>query len=297
METLTLESGRSRLVLQPETGGTISRYSTERELGTLDWMRPTGEKEQDGDILDLSCFPLVPFSSRIRDGSFRFSGQEFRLPLNFLPEKHTIHGHGWKAPWQVIEQSADKALLQYVHPPDEWPWSYRALQFYDLDEEKLSVRLELQNTSDAPMPAGVGLHPYFVRTPRARVRANCEGMWVNDDEVMPLRLDPLPPDRNIREGLEVETGFIDNTFTGWDRRAWIEWPEWNAGLLIESETPLDFLVVYSPLNEDYFCVEPVSNVTDAFNMMARGEPGHGTWVLETKESLKTRVTFSPQFGL
>ena len=297
METLTLESGRSRLVLQPETGGTISRYSTERELGTLDWMRPAGEKEQDGDILDLSCFPLVPFSSRIRDGSFRFSGQEFRLPLNFLPGKHTIHGHGWKAPWQVIEQTADKALLQYVHLPDEWPWSYRALQFYDLEEEKLSVRLELQNTSDAPMPAGVGLHPYFVRTPRARVRANCEGMWVNDDEVMPLRLDPLPPDRNIREGLEVETGFIDNTFTGWDRRAWIEWPEWNAGLLIESETPMDFLVVYAPLNEDFFCVEPVSNVTDAFNMMARGEPGHGTRVLEAEESLKSRVTFSPQFGL
>ena len=63
METLTLESGRSRLVLQPEIGGTISRYSTERELGTLDWMRPAGEKGQDGDILGLSCFPLVPFSA------------------------------------------------------------------------------------------------------------------------------------------------------------------------------------------------------------------------------------------
>ena len=74
-------------------------------------------------------------------------------------------------------------------------------------------------------------------------------------------------------------------------------PEWNAGLLIECETPLDFLVVYAPLNEDFFCVEPVSNITDAFNMMARGEPGHGTRVLEAEESLKSRVTFSPQFGL
>ena len=49
METLTLESGRSRLVLQPETGGTISRYSSERELEIFDWMRPAGEKGKNGE--------------------------------------------------------------------------------------------------------------------------------------------------------------------------------------------------------------------------------------------------------
>ena len=114
-------------------------------------------------------------------------------------------------------------------------------------------------------------------------------------EVMPLRLDPLPTDRNIKEGLMPEVGFIDNTFTGWNRKAKIEWPEWNAEMLMESDAPLDFLVMYAPLNEDFFCVEPVSNVTDAFNMMDRGEAGHGTTVLEAGQSLKSRITFMPKW--
>ena len=296
MKPLSLQSGSTSLVLDPENGGSILRYTSETDEGTIEWMRPAGKKGLKGDILDLSCFPLIPFSSRIRDGCFRFNDQEFRLPLNFSPEKHTIHGHGWKAPWQVMEQSATKTQLQYDHQPGEWPWSYRALQFYELEEEKLSIRLELQNTSNSAMPVGMGLHPYFVRTPRARVKAACDRMWVNDEEVMPMRLDPLPPDRNIRKGLEVESGFIDNTFTGWERRAMIEWPEWNAGLVIESEAPLDFLVVYAPLKEDFFCVEPVSNVTDAFNMMARGETGHGTRVLQPGESWGSGIIFLPEFG-
>jgi len=53
--------------------------------------------------------------------------------------------------------------------------------------------------------------------------------------------------------------------------------------------------MYAPLNEDFFCVEPVSNVTDAFNMMDRGEAGHGTTVLESGQSLKSRITFMPKW--
>ena len=293
-QRLRLESQGNILELDPENGGSILSYRSETENGIFHWMRPAGEKGLEGDILDLSCFPLIPFSSRICDGVFQFKGKEYRLPLNFLPEKHTIHGHGWKASWWVSRRSASSARFEYVHQPDEWPWSYRAVQSFALEGAKLSIGLELQNTSDSPMPAGFGLHPYFVRTPRARVIADCDRIWINDDEVMALRLEPLPEDRNICEGLEAEAGFIDNTFTGWDRRARIEWPEWDAEILIESEAPLDFLVMYAPLDEDFFCVEPVSNVTDAFNMMDRGEAGHGTRVLNAGESLTSRVTFFPK---
>jgi aldose 1-epimerase len=293
-QRLRLESQGNILELDPENGGSILSYRSETENGIFHWMRPAGEKGLEGDILDLSCFPLIPFSSRICDGVFQFKGKEYRLPLNFLPEKHTIHGHGWKASWWVSRRSASSARFEYVHQPDEWPWSYRAVQSFALEGAKLSIGLELQNTSDSPMPAGFGLHPYFVRTPRARVIADCDRIWINDDEVMALRLEPLSEDRNICEGLEAEAGFIDNTFTGWDRRARIEWPEWDAEILIESEAPLDFLVMYAPLDKDFFCVEPVSNVTDAFNMMDRGEAGHGTRVLNAGESLTSRVTFFPK---
>ena len=242
-QLLHLESQGSILELDPENGSSILGYRSETENGIFHWMRPAREKGLRGDILDLSCFPLFPFSSRIRDGLFRFMGEEYRLPLNFLPEKHTIHGHGWKTSWKVTECNASNASLLYLHQPNEWPWSYRAVQSFKLEGAKLEINLELQNTSESPMPAGFGLHPYFVRTPKARVIADCDCIWVNDEEVMPLRLEPLSTESNIREGLIPEAGFIDNTFTGWDRKVRIEWPEWNAEMLIESEAPLDFLEI------------------------------------------------------
>ena len=59
---------------------------------------------------------------------------------------------------------------------------------------------------------------------------------------------------------------MDVTYTGWSRSAVIRWPEWNASLTLEADAPLDFLIVYTPPGEDYFCVEPVSSCTDAFNL-------------------------------
>lgn len=296
MDTLTLENGSTRLELLPEIGGAIARYRTDLPDRSVDWMRPASDEGRRGDVLELSCFPLVPFSGRIRNGRFRFAGRDWELPLNFLPEKHTIHGHGWHGSWAVEGSTRRDARLEFRHRADQWPWSYRALQTFALGDEDLTVALEVENTSDAPMPVGIGLHPYFPRTPRARIAARCEKMWMTDDEVMPTELSPLTPEKDLRSGFEPDSGFADNTFAGWDRRAHIVWPERSAELTIEASDPLDYLVVYAPTGGDFFCVEPVSNVADAFNMMARGEADHGARVLQPGEKLKGTTVFRTRLG-
>jgi aldose 1-epimerase len=59
---------------------------------------------------------------------------------------------------------------------------------------------------------------------------------------------------------------------------------------IEAEAPLDFLVLYTPPGEPFFCAEPVSNITDAFNRL---EEGTGCMVLAPGESRSARVRFMP----
>jgi galactose mutarotase-like enzyme len=52
------------------------------------------------------------------------------------------------------------------------------------------------------MPAGLGFHPFFPRTPPTVVRARVGGLWLTDDEVLPLRhLEPPPPDQDPGPGL------------------------------------------------------------------------------------------------
>ena len=67
-----------------------------------------------------------------------------------------------------------------------------ARQVFDLEESSLTVTLQINNTGNSAMPVGMGLHPYFVRTPHVSITAKTEKMWINDAETMPLRLEWVP---------------------------------------------------------------------------------------------------------
>ena len=294
---LTLKYGNALLEILPEVGGCITRYCLETKKQTLELLRPATQAGLAAkDPLEMASFPLIPFSNRIRNGSFLFQGQEINLPLNFPPEAHTIHGHGWKVPWDVTEVSANMAVIEFRHVPDEWPFSYLARQIFTLTDSALTVNLQIINTGKLAMPAGLGMHPYFVRTPQVTITTKTEKMWINDSETMPLRLESVPETQWLNQGLFVNQDVLDNLFTGWNRTALISWPEWKAGVRICASTPLDFLILFTPPGADYFCVEPVSNVTDAFNLLARGDSGHGTKILLPGESVKGKVCFVPEMN-
>jgi aldose 1-epimerase len=59
-----------------------------------------------------------------------------------------------------------------------------------------------------------------------------------------------------------------------------------------AEAPLDFLVVYTPPARPFFCAEPVSHVTDAFNLEAAGRTDTGARALAPGETLRTVVTLT-----
>ncbi len=292
---ITLRSGDAGAQLCPAAGGSIARYWQDRAGGAIEWLRPaTADAIARRDPLGMASFPLVPFSNRIRDGRFHFDGSDIALPLNFPPERHTIHGQGWQSPWSVTERAEDRAILQYVHAAGDWPFDYRARQVFALTPDALNLTISVTNEGDRRMPCGLGPHPYFIRTPKARITANVERMWGTDAEVMPTDLTDPPPDKRVQDGVVADAVAMDNTFTGWDGRAVIAWPEWNASLAIEADPALGFLVVFTPPGEDFFCVEPVSNCTDAFNYAATGRTDTGMIVLEPGRTMVGHVRFRPE---
>jgi len=54
-----------------------------------------------------------------------------------------------------------------------------------------------------------------------------------------------------------------------------------------------FLVVYSPPGEPYFCAEPVTNCTDAFNLAVQGRTDTGMIVLAPGEVVTVIIRFTP----
>ena len=295
MDIITLQAGATQLAIAPAAGGSIARFWQEHNGRTIEWMRPAPPAAARRRMpLAMSSFPLVPYSGRIRDGRFSFQGRNVVLPLNFLPENNSIHGQAWQVPWQAVRHDKETAALEYHHKADDWPWQYRTAQDFVLTPNQLTIEMSLTNEGPGPMPAGLGPHPYFVRTPQATVMAGVGKVWLNDAEVMPKELVDPPAERDLRRGVRVDAVAMDNCFLGWDHRAVIAWPEWQARLTMTADSPLDFLVVYTPPKQDFFCVEPVSHAGDAVNQVNAGRTDTGLQVLPQGQTLRVVIRFQTE---
>jgi aldose 1-epimerase len=295
MDPVTLRSGPLGVVLSPAVGGAIARFWLERMTGSaVDLLRATPDAAlARRDPWATACFPLVPWSNRIREGCFAFGGRTVSLPPNRPPDRHTIHGHGFQAGWTVVDLDPALAALEYAHAPDAWPWAYRAVQRVALTPVRLELELTLTNEDDAPMPAGLGWHPYFPRTPETTLTARVRGLWLTDAELLPLTRVAPPSDRDPGRGLAVDRVALDNAFVGWDGQAVVAWPERRAWLGLAAGGPLGTLVVYTPPGESFFCAEPVSHVADAFNLAAAGLTDTGMLTLAPGESVRATLTLTP----
>jgi aldose 1-epimerase len=290
MELITLRAAGAGLLLAPAAGGAVVRYWVERD-GEQDLLRPWAAPRA-GEPFESAAFALVPYSNRIRGGRFAFQGRAVSLPLNRPPERHSIHGLGWQAAWRALDVRADETTLEFRHDAGAWPWTFHATQHVLLGPARLSIALTLCNESETSMPAGVGWHPYFPRTAGTTITAGVRAIWLTDDEVMPTRLTAPRSQADPSHGLRVDAVALDNCFAGWSRRAAIEWPEHETRLVMTAEPTLDCLVIYTPPGRSFFCAEPASHVTDAFNLAAAGRADTGMRVLEPGETLRTAVTLS-----
>lgn len=297
MELITLRSGPLGLVLAPSVGGALVRFWSDARGAAVELLRPTSElalTQHDPGV--TASYPLVPWSNRIRHGRFTFGGRTVTLAPNRPSERHPIHGHGFQAPWVVLDRAPGAATLEYRHAPDAWPWAYRALQRFRLTPTALELELVLTNEGDATMPAGLGWHPYFPRTPETTLTAQVSEIWLTDAEILPVSCVAPPPDRDPRRGLAVDRTALDNVFVGWDGHAVVAWPERGARLRLAASEPLRTLVVYAPRGRSFFCAEPVSHITDAFNRASAGQVDTGMLTLAPGESVRATFTLTPEIS-
>jgi aldose 1-epimerase len=289
-DILRLTAGALALEICPALGGSITRFDQRHEGRTLHWMRPTPEEAIARlDPIGVACFPLVPFSNRLRHGRFAVDDRIIELPLNFPPERHALHGDGWQHRWAVLSATQDSAALGFV-----WQGAlrYEARQDFRLAPDALEIRIAVTNRGEGRMPAGIGLHPWFPLTPEARMTAAVDSVFLVDAEYMPLA-HRAPPERwDFRRGVRFRGSGLANNFTGWDGSAAIAWPEHGMRLTMTSDGVMDQLVCYCPDGADFFCVEPVSNSVDGFNLGALGSPHAGYRLLAPGATLAGTTRFA-----
>ncbi len=282
---LRLRAGVHSAWVAPQAGGRLLSLESRRADGTAQqWLAPLAQQQWPAAQWPKGgCYPLVPFSNRVRAGRFSEQGIEHQLDT-LEPQAHALHGYGQYRPWQV-EQHGEAALtLVYRHGAGEggWPWAFCATQTFTLSGAGLTMTMALCNLSAQPMPAGMGFHPYFSA---AQVELDAAWQWPHDADEIALRREPA----TVRPQLYSRTaaGYTDY-LSGWDGAAHLQWPG-GAQLSLAADAVFGHVVVHCAPGRDYLCVEPVSHVSDAFNLAQAGIGGTGMQRLAPHEAMQGRV--------
>jgi aldose 1-epimerase len=293
MDLLRLRAGRLAVDLAPHAGGSIVRFAVEeRDRAPVDLFRPTDiAMLTPGRANDSACYPLVPFSNRIADGRLIVEGRDIYLRPNAAGFRHPIHGDGWQRPWLVERSNETDVDLLYVHDRQGWPFPYRARQSFRLTEDALTVGISVQSTDPSPVPAGIGLHPFFVRDDDTTLVCRPQRVWLADAESLPTTRVDIPPRWDFSTPRKISGVALDNCFDGWDGHAVITWPSRRFSLEIEASPVFRHLVLYVPDGKSYFCVEPASHANNGFALHALGVEDVGYRLLANGDRLAGEVAF------
>lgn len=250
--TVEVRAGDLRLALRADLGASIAGL----------WHRrtPILRSTEPGDLAGArqsACYPLVPYSNRLAYQRFHWLGRDYTTAPNFDDNPHSVHGVGWLRAWEVVAHRETDAVLRYRHAPDaHWPFAFEAQQTFVLTPRALVVTLSITNAADIAQPVGLGWHPYFPKRERSHLRITVGERWDSDATQLPVRK-VVQPDIDA----EVAALRLDNCFDGWRGPAAIS----DAELALQLSSDLTYLVVYTPADKPYFCVEPVSHVSDAIH--------------------------------
>jgi aldose 1-epimerase len=285
---VTLDHGPYSLTVAPAFGARMVSF---RHAGR-DILRPTPESVlANPTVYGFAGFPLIPYSGPLFGPGFTFDGVTYPLARTVREEPTATHGDSWLGPFRILEQSRTAVALEMEHEPQPgaFPFRYRGHMRFSLSDAGLSILLRVTSREHRPMPAGLGIHPYFPKHPGTRLRFESVGVWPPDaPEAVNLGCEPLAEGLDFRDGPDVSPMVIDRLYEGWDGRAEIIAAD-GFRSVIEADGALDKLQIYSAWDYPYVCVEPVSNANDGFNRMAAGVPSHGVRVLEPNRSIEGTV--------
>jgi aldose 1-epimerase len=260
---LTFADGPIEVELLPAVGARLHRL---RAFGHDLLRTPDDLAEHTRDPFRWGAYVMAPWCNRIAAVPTDVNGETVSVPSNF-PDGTAIHGQVYDRRWNVESDHS----LSITGGGDGWPWPYRCSLRVTIAEAVVTLDQSLSNLADVPMPAGLGLHPWFRRP---------LDLGVHADAVLPSNLDP--------------DASVETVSGPWDQRAirrvpddldatWLaprnpavelRWPDVGVMATMRVQSRAGFcIVVASPSSLDAVAIEPQTHAPHGLRRFLRGEPG------------------------
>ena len=247
---------------------------------------------------------LAPWANRLDGDAYWANGRRYQLNpelgnIRRDARQKPIHGLlNFSAHWEHVSAGADDicawttSRLEFERHPElmaQFPFAQVITMTHRLAGGELEVETAIENRGSEPLPVAIGHHPYFrlPGIPRDQWRVH---LAARDHLVLSDSLIPTGESRPVEfaDPYPLSGAVLDDVFANLIRdpdgraRFWVE----GAGrrITVTYGPQYTVAIVYAPAGHDYICFEPMSAVTNAFNLAHAGlyhelqsiQPG-GVW--------------------
>lgn len=253
---------------------------------------------------------LGPWANRIDGEAFWANGKKYLLNpnlnnLRYDPNHNPIHGLvSFTKEWELTAVHADAhgasatSRLEFWRRPEwmaQFPFAHTIEMTYRLADGKLEVRTAIENLSTEPMPLVIGFHTYYqipgvprdqwqVRVPVTK-HVELSKLVIPTGEMKPM---------DMADPFRLAGKQLDDVFTGLKRGE-----DGRAHFLLEGDGKkisvlygpgYPVAVVYAPPGKEFLCFEPMTGITDGFNLAHSG-------LYKDLQSIPARQTWTGSFWI
>jgi aldose 1-epimerase len=215
-------------------------------------------------------YVMTPWCNRIEPGPFEVGGRRVALGANFR-DGTAIHGQVYVVPW-----ATDGDGRYSVHAGgDGWPWPYEAGVRYTVADATLGIELRVTNLADEPMPAGIGIHPWFLRPLEVAIHAA---------SVFPSNLATAPEPEPVSGTTDLRriAAMTDDLDGCWadiaDPAVVTRWPATGLTMTMRAGRTAPVIVAASPHDVEAVAIEPETHAPQAMRRLLNGEPLGLEWL-------------------
>ena len=229
---------------------------------------------------------LAPWANRLDQDAYWANGRKYLLnpdaaTLRRDQNGHPIHGLLlFSSAWQVVRVQADQqsaevtsrlAFWKYPELMAQFPFAHTIEMTYRLAAGVLEVRTAIENHSLEAMPLLIGFHPWYqipdvprdewtVHLP-VRDHYTLSSAFIPTGETKPVDL----PDATPLSGRQ-----LDDVYGGLkaEDEFWVEAKGRKISVRFGPKFPV--AVVYAPQGRNVVCFEPMTAITNAFNLAHSG---------------------------
>lgn len=240
---------------------------------------------------------LFPTPNRTKHNRFVFEDQVYSAHMHGVVKKQpfsieSIH---------VTNDSAELVGSIHLHPDhtmyEIFPFKCYLKVSIRVSQNEITYSYRVENRDKKNMPYGFALHPFFYRDHENYfLQVHAASMMERMPDFLPtgelLPVAGTTMDLNIPK--ELSKIDFDDVFTDFNRTPQVFLSSDSFLMHIEMSDVFSHTVVYTPMNSDFFCVEPQTCSTDAINLYNAGKKeSSGLKVLRPNEwesgSVKFRI--------